>query len=263
MQCMLPHGPCTLAGSFITCLWIFVGWVDTVQVAMPLAGKVTFGQHTAFSCPVGSNFVDMFNGLYGPDGYKIYSPLCLVKFEGDLQEVLVSTLEFQCQVCGVGFYSLKGGSSTGGAREATNFDCLSCPDGSSCINGSVVALPGYWGTGNVLNGTSVLSMALCPEDYCCDQRSSQCDGTSTCAGHRKGPLCGDCADGYSVSLGSARCVESSKCSVEQGLVWLATLAAVFASAAVELVVVSGIWSSTISYPKAKMKLVVYFVQVRT
>ncbi len=232
-------------------------------MAIPLAGEVSFGLHTRLTCPIGSNFVDLFNGLYGPNKYKLYSPLCFVKVVGNTQDVYVSTLEFQCQVCGVGLYSLKSGSSNGAAGEAFNFECLPCPYGSSCVNGSVVALPGYWGTGSARDdGASVLSMALCPEAYCCDQRSSQCDGTSTCAGNREGPLCGDCSAGYSATLGSARCIESSRCSSEEGIVWFAIVAAVFTAAAVELVVVSGVWSSAISYPKAKMKLVVYFVQVR-
>jgi hypothetical protein len=231
------------------------------QVSATLASRVVFDD-VGMTCPVGSGFVDKFGGLYGSTAYPCESAFCIA-YEPGANLVLASSLEFSCSLCDLDTYSLVGGSSNGtsgtGADDSSDFVCYPCPNGATCVNGSVKANAGYWGSGDA---GGVVRITLCPGGYCCDGDKWPCTTESSCGGYREGPLCGNCIPGYVASLGSAQCTKVSRCPSEQGYVWIAIICGVFASAVVNLVVVSGVWSSEDSFPKAKMKMAMYFSQVR-
>jgi hypothetical protein len=235
-----------------------------LQVAVALAGRIDFRDNVTLTCPAGSTFVDMFGGLYGPGAYPSESVFCNSPTAGLHTQLLTSSLEFVCSVCDFDTYSVvlsssNGSSSAGGGpAAATGAACLPCPSGASCTNGSVTPTPGYWGAGDM---QGVVALALCPEDYCCDNAQWPCTGPSSCGGNREGPLCGDCKQGFAASIGSSECIQAARCASEQGYVWTAIVCGVFVAASVELLVVSGVWSTEDTFPKAKMKLAMYFAQV--
>ena len=66
------------------------------------------------------------------------------------------------------------------------------------------------------NGYSYLTYPHCPKDYCYPADSkvqlnlNEVNGSDAqCANYRSGPLCGDCQPGFSLSLGSSRCISCS------------------------------------------------------
>jgi hypothetical protein len=209
---------------------------------------------------MGSNFDDSFRGLYGLGSYSVpspYSPSCTGV---DYCRILVSTLDFQCVLCPPGQYSLAGGYNNGTAGTATNFPCMPCPVGGVCAGGSVASTPGYWGAADLVS--SKASLVVCPAGYCCDGSASwPCVGLSPCAGHRSGPLCGDCAPSYVVSLGSASCTFTSACASDKAVLWTLVVLGEVTAAVLQLTVVSGVWFPSALHPSGKMKLAVYFAQV--
>ena len=100
-----------------------------LQVDIPCAGNITIAPSCLFQCPVASNFLDTFDGLYGPDGaYPVSSLYCSAApyaIHGIVYlaftEVLVSTLQFQCQPCPLDTYSLFAGSGSGDMHAAVRF----------------------------------------------------------------------------------------------------------------------------------------------
>jgi hypothetical protein len=240
----------------------FVAACSVRQVTALNAGNVEFlGEHanTTFTCPVGSNFVDSFGGLYGPNGsYPVVSPYC----PGG-GSVLVSTLDFKCVSCSSGQYSLFGGSFSGAVGKPTNYPCLLCPTGGVCTDGVAAATPGYWGAGDTAPSIGV-SFALCPTGYCCDGSTSwPCTGMGPCTGHRAGVLCGDCAEGFVETVGSAQCTAASQCASDKVVLWSLIAAGELLSAILHLTVVSGVWLPSKQRPSGKMKLAIFFAQVVT
>ncbi len=232
------------------------------QVIAPRAGKIGFDSSTLFSCPVGSNFQDTFNGLYGLGAYPARSPYCSDDTVEGTGKVLVSALSFQCTVCPSEQYSLFGGLLNGSTRLPTNYPCQQCPVGGTCIDGIVSAAPGFWGAPGIATPL-VVRFSLCPDGYCCDgSKSWPCSSINPCAGHRSGVLCGDCAEGYVESVGSSQCTTVSACTKDTVVFWsLALLGELFTSL-LQLTAVSGVWLPSPQHPSGKMKLVIYFAQVR-
>jgi hypothetical protein len=76
-------------------------------------------------------------------------------------------------------------------------------------------------------------------------------------------MCGDCMPGYVVGLGSASCTLESSCAHDQWVVWGAVVVALVVMACLQMTVVSGVWLTGPAVPTAKLKLAIYFVQVRT
>jgi hypothetical protein len=251
---------------------------------MPQVGQVTTGPGLGLSCPTSSNFLDAFHGLYGPGTYPITSPLCLSS-DPQLDQVLVSTLSFTCVVCTVGTYSVRAGGSSGAPRQATNFPCLTCPRGATCVDGLPLATVGYWGASDPATG--VVTFALCPSGYCLgsspqgnsSSSSSSSSTVNTCAGQRGGALCADCGPGFVEGVGSPLCVHLSACSKEMPGVWATIVVAILGLALVQLTCVSGVWLPSHTapagkarrvvlqllpvhgFPTAKTKLALYFFQV--
>jgi len=106
------------------------------------------------------------------------------------------------EVCPSGSYLLSESSSV------NRVGCSSCPTGAYCAGGtSVYARRSHWGW---LSVTSELTMARCPEGYCC--ANTTCSPYNFCRGNRAGFLCGVCADGYSEVLGSPGCQKDDDCT---------------------------------------------------
>ena len=147
------------------------------------------------TCPLGSNCHDAFDSLYGPGSFPSLSSFCN-SADPSTTQVLTSTLEFECSVCGLNSYSL-GHSVSNGSAGADQVPCRSCPEGGSCVDGFVVATPGFWG---VVNSNVEAQFLLCSASYCCDWGLSPCLAIQICAGGRSGPLCGDCGPGLVVAL---------------------------------------------------------------
>ena len=83
--------------------------------------------------------------------------------------------------------------------------CSQCPVGAKC-NGSIKALPNYWG----YRTNDDVVMIRCPTGYCC-QDDESCQTFDTCNSNRSGPLCGVCEMGLAESLFDQTCVPLEKC----------------------------------------------------
>ncbi len=222
------------------------------QVEVPLAGNVSLESNVSFLCPSGAAFEDTFGGLFAAGAFKT------VTDPNSLRNYLASTLEFVCRGCGPAQYATGAGSSTGAPGQAENFPCLPCPPGAECEGGAPTALPGYWGATGP-DGTA--RFVLCPPTYCCDGGEWACDSAAACAGNRGGALCGDCAQGFLPSLGTAACVPRAQCEGNAGRVWGFYSVMVLAEALFQLIVVSQVWLVAAGIPDGRAKVFMYFFQV--
>lgn len=84
--------------------------------------------------------------------------------------------------------------------------CIDCPYGGDCDD-NIRALPNFWGYVH----EKKFAFQICPKGYCCPA-SGGCPSKDVCALHRRGRLCGTCADGYTKALFSATCVPDNTCS---------------------------------------------------
>lgn len=211
---------------------------DVVQVVALLAANVTFTETSVMQCPRASRFVDAFNGLYGSNAYpSIYSyPWNQTgRYNREPCAYLTSTLQFGCSSCPYGTYSLSSGYSNGTAGSGVNPECFPCPYGGVCTGtGNVVAQPGYWGDSS---DTGHVNFKLCPTRYCCSSTDT-CVSLSSCFGYRAGPLCGDCAVGFSESVDSTSCVPTNQCASSSRLFWGLAIPGIFLVAFLQLVLVS-------------------------
>ncbi len=235
------------------------------QVVVSMASNITAANST-FTCPVASHFSDSLGGLFGPGAIAVPSGRC-----GDGRSLLISTLQFQCEQCGEETYSLLAGSSGGSPGDSTAFPCLPCPDGGRCLSGALVASAGHWGAvvaprvppASASSPSPTVVFALCPEAYCCDGTPTwPCDTINACGGRRIGVLCGDCPSGYVESVGSAVCVEEGQCAKDAAVVWSFLVVGLVVAAVLQLAVVSDVWFPSKDAPSARLKLVIYFAQVR-
>jgi hypothetical protein len=173
---------------------------------------------------------------------------------------MASSLLFACSRCGEGLYSLYGGSSNGTAGHSVNFPCFPCPSGGLCSRGGVTATSHHWGDSD---GSGKVSFAVCPTGYCCDDTTMwKCTAIDTCGGNRGGPLCGTCLPGYTEALGSATCALVDRCSNDTVLLWSLVSTALVVIAFIQLGVVSQVWATLDSAPSGRMKLLIYYAQVR-
>jgi hypothetical protein len=228
-----------------------------LQVSALWAGNVTFTHNVNLTCPLGTNFVDSFGGLYGPGSFPVNSPYCS-SADPSVNQVLVSTLEFSCTACELYTYTVSRSYSTGGPNASVTTACLPCPHGGACENGTVTSTPGYWGP-DVDAGAVELS--ICPSGYCCDGNANPCVAVNSCAGRREGPLCSDCSPGYVVAADSSGCVAKEACAKDRAPVWTLFLGGLLGLAIAQLTVVSPVWAKEARVPSARLKLLIYFAQV--
>ena len=118
--------------------------------------------------------------------------------------------------------------------------CYNDNDMIQCQEGSAEIKQSYW-FGSVF-GTQTVS--LCPQYYC--EISSEMTTRSgyyqlpasrddQCSPHRRGPACGECSPGYSLSYDTPDCVSNDKCStgmtvlvvVLTVLYWIAVVVVIF------------------------------------
>ena len=225
------------------------------QVVLPAAGNVTFS-HSTLTCPLAMNFVDAFPGLYGPNGsFSSRSQYCQNNNFG----VLTSALSFSCVPCPVGTYAVKSGVSDGTPNSANTFPCLPCPDGGLCPGGTVKATTGRWGAAD---SDGVVSLALCPPGYCCSSTDGVCASVDGCDGSRTGMLCGACLPGFVEGIGASACVPVGQCGKDLPAVWTCVVVGVLFAAFAQLAIVSDVWFPSRAFPAGKLKLFVYFFQVR-
>jgi hypothetical protein len=170
---------------------------------------------------------------------------------------LASILQFACTPCPTGTYAMTGGYSNGAPDSAINPSCNTCPLGGTCVNGDVIAQPGYWGAANAFE---TVSFTLCPSGYCCSS-SANCVSLSSCAGSRTGTLCGDCLPGYVEAMGSTLCVPVSACASDKATFWPLFVLAMFLDAVIQLAFVSDVWNPSSARPDATVKCLLYFFQV--
>ncbi len=101
--------------------------------------------------------------------------------------------------------------------------CVACPYGGYCPEGSIIARPNFWGYKD--KEEENIKFVTCPSGYCCDQISTPCTAFNTCAKHREGRLCGKCVQGFTETLITNDCVPDSEC--KDTWLWIVFAAAAF------------------------------------
>jgi hypothetical protein len=234
-------------------LQVFLDSTEANQVLVQAGGNVTYAPSTTrFYCPVGTEIEDSYRGLYGSNAQLSVQP-------GWYYRVLVSTLEFSCETCPSGFYTLQRGYSDGTPGQPRNPTCLPCPYGGTCHAGHpIAAAPGFWGAADSRdNRTSEMRFLQCPEGYCC--AGAACTTVDGCSGNRQGRLCGRCKPGYGESVGSSVCRLSSDCT--DGA-WFWPVMVLGLLIAGSLMLRNGeVWCPRKIKPTGKAKLASYFYQV--
>ena len=66
----------------------------TSQVVVSLASNVSLGAAVDMVCPVGTNFVDTFGGLYATGAFPVQTTVC--DNSATYSRVLASSLQFAC-----------------------------------------------------------------------------------------------------------------------------------------------------------------------
>ena len=131
----------------------------------------------------------------------------------------INYVKIFCEECPPGFYTLQRGLTTG-LRNKKETECLKCPYGAYCVNGTIKAKENFWGLADTSSSPPSLSFFHCPSEYCNRPSNSTHYGHNSCHGRRNGVLCGKCSDGYSEALYSTSCRKKDKCN--NNWFWLAT-----------------------------------------
>ena len=140
----------------------------------------------------------------------------------------LETVVLTCKACKKSFYIPSNGNyvvshclNSSKVTSRTNTEtqesvqCTECPTGAECPGNTLKPIPNFWGHKSI--GGYVFQQ--CPIGYCCSH-SEECLMYNQCSSNRDGTLCGKCKDGYSLSMLSNNCIESSLCSKN----WLWVLA---------------------------------------
>ena len=160
--------------------------------------KLTATSKVRIQCPLGWNI--SITALYGPQK----------SFE------LLAT---SCSSCPPNYYNLNSGYVLLSQNFSRGYmvhpiQCLPCPYGGRCKNGSVRPQNNFWG--NKVNTLGNIKFIRCPIDYCC--RGDECQSFNSCHGNRKGTLCGQCKEGFSEDMLTSDCFPNHKC--EKGWFWI-------------------------------------------
>ncbi len=144
----------------------------------------------------------------------------------------VNNLVYKCGICMEDYYTTsiqkRTVSFSGhmlGIQQASesNQPCMKCPYGAICSGNNVIPRPNYWGFWY----KDKLVFKQCPADYCCTgSDTAPCKVYSSCAGNRKGILCGTCEENFSVSILTGKCVSDVHCGDDDWFWSFAFLAAV-------------------------------------
>lgn len=143
-----------------------------------------------------------------------------------------STQQVECQACPAGLYSLDSALLSSESENATHqVVCEDCPYGGECSRGAadVRGLPGFFGVSEpAANNTNSnappgVLFTACPPGYC---SAALHPWDESCAPHRQGRLCGECAPGFSQVVGSSQCAPDAQCSA---LAWMLPLSVALAA----------------------------------
>ena len=132
----------------------------------------------------------------------------------------ITYVKIFCEECPPGFYILQRGLTTGSLNNKKETQCLKCPYGAYCANGTIKAKENFWGLADTSSSPPSLEFFHCPSEYCNRPSNSTHYGHNSCHGRRDGVLCGKCSDGYSEALYSTSCRKKDKCN--NNWFWLAT-----------------------------------------
>ncbi|ELR24676.1 uncharacterized protein ACA1_173030 [Acanthamoeba castellanii str. Neff] len=122
---------------------------------------------------------------------------------------------------------------TTAAAANSNYTCHDCPGGADCpLGGAAVrVLPGFWCQRRAAD-PSALQCFRCPPGYCSSASDHPRSWDDACVGRRTGPLCGQCAAGFSEAFGTVECAPDDQCD---DAAWLVPVALVVGAAYVLLV----------------------------
>ena len=162
---------------------------------------------STIQCPFG-RWLRMVNNT--ENGFSKGSQECWMK---------INYVKIFCEECPPGFYTLQRGLTTG-LRNKKETECLKCPYGAYCANGTIKAKENFWGLADTSSSPPSLKFFHCPSEYCNRPSNSTHYGHNSCHGRRDGVLCGKCTDGYSEALYSTSCRKNDKCN--NNWFWLAT-----------------------------------------
>ena len=162
---------------------------------------------STIQCPFG-RWLRMVNNT--ENGFSKGSQECWMK---------INYVKIFCEECPPGFYTLQRGLTTG-LRNKKETECLKCPYGAYCANGTIKAKENFWGLADISSSPPNLNFFHCPSEYCNRPSNSTHYGHNSCHGRREGVLCGKCTDGYSEALYSTLCRKKDKCN--NNWFWLAT-----------------------------------------
>ena len=144
--------------------------------------------------------------LFCPVGFKSQTVATYVVLSDKRKPI--ETLMIYCLPCNENLYSLIQPHlliNNITVVQINESECLTCPYGAEC-NINVHAKANFWG----ISVNDTVTMYLCPEEYCCQNLT--CDTYDVCSPNRVGIMCGQCDQGYSESLFSAKCISNDNCT---------------------------------------------------
>ena len=128
----------------------------------------------------------------------------------------VTSLKYSCRSCAPGYLGLKRGTSRR-LVVAYLVHYLPCSFAATCIENNIAVKPNFWGYPTSTHPQS-LGFLVCPEDYCPSVATTY---YNSCQGNRIGTLCGQCAKGFTETLLSSECLNSTECG--NYFVWIVTM----------------------------------------
>jgi hypothetical protein len=219
-------------------------------------GNVSFGPKSAFVCPKGSSFLDVFDNLCKPTDINLFPP--------SVCSYSATRCQLGCSICPNGTYTLETSGFLNGSVENKVTCITTCPLGGNCVNGSITAKPGFWGFSTL---KSTVAFVRCPDGYCCSTLtasaggSSLCSSFSSCADGRTDTLCGRCLAGLSEAIGSPACLSEADCRRLAPVAIPLLIVAVLIAALIQLCAVSDVWCASRVHSKGSVRVLLYFFQV--
>eukprot|EP01117_Protostelium_nocturnum_P013084 TRINITY_DN4858_c0_g1_i1.p1 TRINITY_DN4858_c0_g1~~TRINITY_DN4858_c0_g1_i1.p1 ORF type:complete len:692 (+),score=149.60 TRINITY_DN4858_c0_g1_i1:2-2077(+) len=111
---------------------------------------------------------------------------------------------FACRPCAENTYTLSAGTMF---RNDSVYDpkCFPCPYNAICTptTGDIIVDAGFWCHDQ--NSENKLECIPCPTGYC---KNYQHKWDSSCTDNRVGTLCGECKEGYTISLLGSSCIKN-------------------------------------------------------
>ena len=157
--------------------------IYTANAKRFIVGKVPVN----YQCPMGAN-VKLYSKTKGKTFAKVDCNFCHDKTY-TLEESFANVRNFSASNRGI--HSAK---------------CQPCPFGATCIS-RIRPKMNFWG---YIHKTKA-HLISCPPGYCC-QTTEECTSLESCNARRRGVLCGQCSEGYSQSVFSGKCIQTSQCN---------------------------------------------------